>query len=286
MARPLSPSDPTPRFTSFKLGRVEARDDPYSDRIRCDHPVVSDAFALANQLVEAAHARGRSRLMVLADPWTAEGLELGGLKEEAIMPGYYRGEEDCHVMGALLTPERREPSDPEGVDRVVQILANPRPPTEHPPVNTRRATVDDAPAIAALVDSVFRYYPTPTGVPEYVARQIAEGIPFRLVEEEGEVIACASADLDRDARTAELTDCTTRPDQRGRGLMQALLRALTDDLRAMDHPTAFTLARAGEVGMNLAFLRLGFVLRGRMTRSCRIGEGIEDIHVWSGRIDD
>ena len=53
------------------------------------------------------------------------------------------------------------------------------------------------------------------------------------------------------------------------------------DLRALGYPTAFTLARAAIPGVNLAFQRLDFQLRGTMPQSCRIGEGIEDMNIWS-----
>ncbi len=107
------------------------------------------------------------------------------------------------------------------------------------------------------------------------------GTPFRMVTEGDEVVACASADLVAEAQTAELTDCATLPSARGRGLMQGLLADLCDDLRDLGYPTAFTLARAAVPGVNLAFARLGFRLRGRMLRSCRIGQGLEDMNVWS-----
>jgi hypothetical protein len=63
--------------------------------------------------------------------------------------------------------------------------------------------------------------------------------------------------------------------------MQAILLDLMDDLRELKYPTAFTLARARIPGVNLAFHRLGFELCGTMSQSCRIGEGIEDMNVWS-----
>ena len=63
--------------------------------------------------------------------------------------------------------------------------------------------------------------------------------------------------------------------------MQAILSDLTDDLRAMEYLTAFTLARAAIPGVNLAFERLGFKYRGTMQQSCRIGTGLEDMNVWS-----
>ena len=50
--------------------------------------------------------------------------------------------------------------------------------------------------------------------------------------------------------------------------MRAILGDLVEDLEGMGYA-------------NIAFQRLGFQQCGRMTRSCRIGEGIEDMNVWS-----
>ena len=63
-----------------------------------------------------------------------------------------------------------------------------------------------------------------------------------------------------------------------------VLADLVGDLRDLNYPTAFTLARAQVPGVNLAFERLGFELRGRMTQSCRIGTDLEDMNVWSQRL--
>ena len=183
-----------------------------------------------------------------------------------------------------LNPERGTPADPGAAAWVDALVDQAGPPERRSPVRTERADSRDAPAIAALIAGSFSYYPTPSGVPSYVAKQIREGIPFRMARDGAELVACASADLVPEARTAELTDCATRPDHRGQGLMQALLADLMEDLRQMDYPTAFTLARAKEPGMNLVFRRLGFTWRGRTPRSCRIGDGFEDVNVWSRRL--
>lgn len=281
------PDDPRPRYEPLDLelpgGSVTARDDAYSLRIRCDHPTCEDGEALGRALLEAAESCGYDRVLVFADGKLRDGLESAGLACEAMMPGFYRGERDCVVAGKALSNERRRLFDCEGVARVQQLLLSKRdePAKAREQPTTERASADDAAAIAALVTATFPHYPTPTGVPEYVAKQIAEGVPFRVHRDGGEIVACASADLQRDAQTAELTDCATRPDQRGKGLMQALLSGLMEDLRELRYPTAFTLARAREAGMNLAFQRLGFGYRGLLGGSCRIGDGMEDITVWS-----
>ncbi len=264
---------------------VDATLDRYSDRLRCDHPQVPDGEALGVALRQEAEVRGAGRVMVLAEVELKEGLEASGFACEAVMPGFYRGHDDCAVMGFALDAARERPCDAEALKRVDAILAaRADVPSPVPTVATTLATVDDAPGIAGLLGASFEHYPTPSGDAEYIAGAIDRGIPFRFVRDAGEIVACASADLVPCARTAELTDCATRPDMRGRGLMRALLADLVKDLEALDYPTAFTLARAVEPGINIAFQSLGFERHGRMTRSCRIGGGLEDMNVWSRRV--
>lgn len=285
----LPPNDPTPRWREVEINLpdgtpIRVKDDAYSDRIRCDHPPACSGQALALALTEAARSCGRGRIALFAPPSTNAELERESFVLEATMPGFYAGTGDCAVLGKALDPARAELSEPEAVaeaDSILKRKTGTAAPAQRPAPATERAQQSDAPAIAALITQTFDRYPTPTGVPAYVAAQIDEGVPFRIVREGEAVVACASADLIRSARTAELTDCATRPDQRGRGLMQGILSDLMDDMRAMDYPTAFTLARASVPGINLAFWRLGFVWRGQMRSSCRIGGGIEDMNVWS-----
>ena len=170
---------------------------------------------------------------------------------------------------------------PEAAARTEEILEQKRGTTGlHLAASTEIASVDDASEIAQLLDATFDDYPTPMQE-AYVAQQIEDGNVFRVVRERGEIVSCASADMVAEAMTAELTDCATRPTHRGRGFMRALLQDLMGDLRGLDYPTAFTLARAAVPGVNIAFQRCGFTLRGQMAQSCRIGDGLEDMNVWS-----
>jgi len=267
---------------------VRVLDDHYSDRIRCDHPPEEmNGAELGRALLRAADDRGRGRVVVFSAPEVASELELVGFRTEARMPGFYRGDVDCIVSGAYPEGARAELARPDEVDEVLALCDAQRPsPPVRSEVVTRRAAAADVDELAALLAETFRQYPTPSGDPAYLVGAIEDGVPFRFVEVGGEIVACASADLVRSARTAELTDCATLPEHRGNGFMQAILLDLMDDLRELGYPSAFTLARARIPGVNLAFQRLGFSLRGTMTQSCRIGEGIEDMNVWSRRLEE
>jgi putative beta-lysine N-acetyltransferase len=253
---------------------VRFRDEEYSDRIRCDHPEVGDGEALGAVLRAEASRRGRGRIVALVRTNTVAGLKSLGYRLEAVMRGFYAGRDDCFVLGDYPDPGRARLNG----GLVTQFRRGRSPKAR---VSSRRATRDDAPQIAALIGEAFEHYPTPSDQPEYIAKLIDQGIPFRIVGEAADLAACASADLVPDARTAEITDCVTSPEHRGKGIMQSLILDLLGDLQSMDYPTAFTLARAIEPGMNKAFFNTGFLFRGTMPKSCRIGGGIEDINVWS-----
>ncbi len=288
-----TPTDPAPRQRILRLDLpddgppVVAHDDFYSDRVRCDHPPVgTDGLALGDALIEAAGALHRGRVVVLAPAPLADGLTDAGLTQEAVIPGFYGGTGDCVVHGFFTDLARGELARPDEVAGIRALLDQRPRARARAHVVTTRATAQDASAIADLIADTFDHYPTPSGVPDYIAEAIEDGVPFRFVREGGEMVACASADLVPSARTAELTDCATRPASRGRGYMQAILTDLMDDLRDMDYPTAFTLARARVPGVNLAFQRLGFALHGTMVNSCRIGGGLEDMNIWSRHLDE
>ncbi len=263
-------------------GNVELVDDEYSDRIRCDHPDVHDPQKFGQFLKDKAAALGRDRVVTLVDAKTGRALQEQGFAHEGEMPGFYRGETDCAVMGWSADDRRMQLAAPNRAALTDEILEQKRLETKlHVATPTETATVEDADELAELLGKTFAEYPTPSSDPAYVANEIENGTPFRVIREHGEIAACASADLVTEARTAELTDCATRAQSRGNGYMQSILRDLMADLRDRDYPTAFTLARAAIPGVNIAFQRLGFEYRGRMPQSCRIGEGLEDMNIWS-----
>src|SRR5690606_16549409 len=151
---------------------LQVRDDPYSDRIRCDHPrglgnaqeAEGMGEALGEALLEAAHERGRGRVVVLGSPAVERGLRAAGFHREGLMPGFYGGEADCAVMGAYPDSDRATLANPKPVAKVRALLDQRRESSRtHAPVATRRAEVEDAPKLAALLAETFAHYPTPSG---------------------------------------------------------------------------------------------------------------------------
>ncbi len=289
-----------PEKIYLKLGNnlVAVIDDEHSDRVRCDHPNTSQGTAVAFFLAGAAHCLGRSKVLTMVEESLAGELIEQGFTLAGTMPGFYRGDVGCSVLTCNLDERRKQMAHPKEGARVGTILDTYRPVDENQiteryeflgddklrdsgdEVQTILALPSDAEKIAPLIDITFRDYPTPSHDPNYIRTQIESGVPFRYVEDNGRIVACASADLVPDALTAELTDCATLPEYRKKGYMMTLLADLMWDLQQKKYCSAFTYSRVRVPGINVLFKKLGFAYCGCVHQSCRIGEGLEDMNMW------
>lgn len=291
----------TPEAIYLKLGNniVKVFDDPHSDRVRCDHPNTSQGKAIAYFLTGAAMCLGRSKILTMVEESMAKELVEQGFTLAGTMPGFYRGKKGCSVLTYNLDEARHQKAHPKEFSRVESLIEgvnqiedselterytylddSTQDDSNVPEVKTILAMPSDSERIAKLIDKTFFDYPTPSHDANYVRSQIESGVPFRYVEEDGEMVACASADLVPDALTAELTDCATSPTHRGKGYMVNILRDLMWDLEQKEYYSAFTYARARVPGINIVFKKLGFEYCGCVHRSCRIGDGLEDMNMW------
>jgi putative beta-lysine N-acetyltransferase len=292
MSRKSSCNENIENIENIENLNIRFNNDVYSDRIRCDHPQVDDAYLLGDVLISNAEKLGRGKVVAFVDSNLERGLEKQGFRVAAHMPAFYEGRKDCSVMSFNLDPTRRVLANPKEVFRVEQKLDTVESMLVSGTLKAESSTVlelkhQDESLLcqtAALMGETFKDYPTPSDDPEYLKKYIQDGSSFHVIQSENRVVACASADVIRVAKTAELTDCATNPNYRGRGLMKNILLSLMDSLKTRGFPTAFTLSRARVPGINILFKQLGFEYCGQLSRSCRIGDGLEDINVWSRRL--
>lgn len=225
-----------------------------------------------------------TKLTVYARPGREMAWMTAGFLREGFIAGYFEDGEDAQIWVAF-GDDRRAEAPRDGLhDETVKLAASKPIVTAKPAAGfrSRPATVDDAAAIAELMDATFDDYPTP--ITTGIIREQIETVSnvFRvMLDENGRVVASASAEIDHDRRSAEMTDCATRPDQRGAGHMAALLEALAVDVkRDLGITDLYTLARADEVGMNCVFGKLGYNYTGRLVNNCRMPNGWESMNIW------
>lgn len=144
----------------------------------------------------------------------------------------------------------------------------------------RTAAEDDAESIADLFQKVFKTYPTPMNSPEYIMKTMTTHVLFKMALVEGSLASVASADMNNKLQHAEITDCATLEEYRGRGLLSELIHELEQELINRKFITLFSLCRALSEGMNIVLSKHGYDYTGRLVNNCNIMGRFEDMNIW------
>lgn len=257
--------------------------DQYNQRLRVYNYEATDYEALILKLRWLAEANGLDKIICMAFPRDWERFLRHGYVLEAILK-YYHGGEDALVMSKFRSQERlTSPNLMQEILLIEDILSRePMPGPRHPAPehHVRLAQPDDIGPLIDLFRSIFRTYPTPLIHRSYLENVFQTESLFAVCEHDGAIVAAASAEMHPRVRAAELTDCATRADARGRGLMSALLQRLESELKRRDFICAYTMARARSFGMNAVFHQLGYEFNGRLVNNCDIFGAYEDMNIW------
>lgn len=262
--------------------------DYYSKRLKVMDYDATDYRAMIHRLNWLARANHFDKIFFKAtkDDW--QTFLTFGYVLEGILRYYFRGE-DAYVLSKFTTVDRiSSPDLIEESEIIEQLMAGARdysPPMLPKGYKIEEATPAHIPKLVNLYRRVFETYPSPLTHPDYIMQTMERNVLYRVVlNERGDIVSGASAEIDHKHSNAELTDCATRNAQRGNGLMFHILRQIEDDLRQKGIMTAYTLARAKSVGMNRVFYRLGYEFCGRLVNNCDIYGHYEDMNIWVRRL--
>jgi amino-acid N-acetyltransferase len=138
---------------------------------------------------------------------------------------------------ALHDPQHSHPIDP---------MANP---ADSSPFTVRRATLDDAPAIVALID-----LNVASGelLPRTVDFVRLNAHHFIVAEREGRVIGCVHLD-EYAPSLAEVRSLAVAPEAQGAGVGVALVAALEELARKRDYTTLFAVSNSGGFFQKLGY---------------------------------
>ncbi|WP_123041506.1 putative beta-lysine N-acetyltransferase [Cohnella candidum] len=256
--------------------------DPANRRLRVDD-YRGQPEPLHRHIFELAEERAFTKIFVKSheEDWP-RFLSLGYMLE-GVYQGYFAGS-DAYCMAVYLDPDRRTSGrwieEDRLLSQVLALQARPERVRQDDGTLLRPAVSEDAAPLAALFGQIFRTYPTPMSDPSYVAKVLAEGTLFCVIEREGRIVSAASAEVNVKYRNAEITDCVTAPEERGQGRVTTLIRALEEHLKERNIHCAYSLSRATSYGMNAALFRTGYRYSGRLANNCDIGGGYEDMNLW------
>lgn len=203
---------------------------------------------------------------------------------EGVIRGFFRGE-DAYIYSLFLNPKRKRSS--------VRTQEKQAMKWGRPQSGTSRGTVlsesyvmrfpgeQDSYLMSELYRTVFRSYPTPMHDPRYVSRLLQKpNVHFTIVEHRGEVVSACSADILPSFQCAEMSDCATLPQHRGKGLLSYQFSYLINKMRKQGIYTLFSYSRVKSAAMNLINVKHEFTYGGCMIRNSNISGGLEDMNIW------
>ncbi|HBC92099.1 MAG TPA: putative beta-lysine N-acetyltransferase [Pelotomaculum sp.] len=209
-----------------------------------------------------------------------------GMKLEAAIPGYYKGEETALVFALYLSKQRQIPSNDRGKELVDKVISKSKGVTVKrilpEGITMQWGEKEHCPALARLYRKVFTTYPFPVFDPDYLKSTIEQDSTYYITAwHNRELIAASSAEINRPQQNAEMTDFATLPQWRGHGLAGFLLEQMETRLKEERFRCLYTIARSSSIGMNSVFGNAGYGYYGVLIKNCNIGVGFEDMNVWA-----
>lgn len=256
--------------------------DTYNNRIVCHLGDASEEEIIDICRLEEENQVGKTIIYTVQA--YGEILQAHGYQQEGVINGYFNGE-DGYVFTKFLKVDRERSSYQDANEKTMAIVNQ-----DNKDVSDVKLDEDyqlvmagekDAGDLASIYKKVFKYYPSNVHDPEYLRRKIGDDYFFIMVKHGGTVVSVASAMVDPQLKSAEITDCATDPDYRGNGFLYPIITKLEKQLKKKGIKTFYSLTRAQSPGMNLTVKRLGYQYQGRLVNNCKIFSGYEDMNIWT-----
>jgi putative beta-lysine N-acetyltransferase len=205
-----------------------------------------------------------------------------GFTVEGVINGFFNGE-NAYCISLFIDRNREISVNKDEEDTIIHqcVIENK---IFLKPINQkyliRNAELNDIPQMINLFSNVFKTYPTPVFRGDYLQGVINKQIIFKVAVDGGKIISIASADMDKNNLNAEITDCATYSEYRGKGLIPKLIQHLEHDLQKRGFLTLYSLSRAINPGINKAFSKLEYRYCGRLVNNCHICGTFEDMNIW------
>ncbi len=257
---------------------------PYNDRIYLMKPGKAIPDDLPMQLIKLAKQHGYSKIFAKVPGNVTSNFTNYGYIKEAVIPGFFDGNEVGVFLGYYLSNSRKQEDHSEELDNIVNLAQSktnrPLPQLDRTRFKLLKCTENDVERMAEIYCKVFPSYPFPIQDPKYLMETMQNNIIYFGVVAEEKLIALSSAEMDKNSSSAEMTDFATLPELRGNSLGSHLLTMMETTMKQQGIKTVYTIARAISPGMNITFARLGYKFAGRLRNNTNISGSIESMNVW------
>lgn len=260
----------------------------YNDRIYLIKLAPESPQTFPGELIGLAEEKGYSKIFAKVPESRAGIFSKAGFEEEARVPGFYNGKTTAIFTVFYLNGTRPQETGVGRLEEVLRIALDkatddiPRQPADE--FTLRTCDASDIGAMADIYRTVFTSYPFPIHDPDYIKETMNSHVDYFGIETEGRLVAVSSAEMDMASSNVEMTDFAALPDWRGSGFAQLLLSRMEEAMESRGIATAYTIARAMSVGMNVTFSKCGYQFGGRLKNNTNICGQIESMNVWYKKI--
>jgi len=267
-----------------QLGESQIQHGPANDRVYLMKMAQSDFPQIIGRVLALAKEYRYSKIFAKIPLSGRSRFEKEGFRLEARIPKFYGGREDGLFMARYLESERQIDPAADQVKEVLEAAKSRMVSRSVSPLadgySSRLLTARDCDAMAALYREIFSSYPFPIHDPAYLEKTMMEDVVYSGISKGDQLLAVASAEVDRQSRSAELTDFATDRGVQGQGLANHLLQNLEAVTQAMGIRTCYTIARATSFGMNICFAKNGYAFGGTLVKNTQIAGSLESMNVW------
>jgi len=275
---------------------AEILNDGRNERIRVLNYLAEDIKVFVNYLDTLANTCQAGKIIIYASKSDWQEFLSCGFRLEGMMKTYFQGE-PAYCMSRFLSPQRSYSKYMVDEDLILNQVwqkgVKKFPDLGNSGNNSdcmiRNLRDEDIDTVMDIFGNVFPTYPSPVEKRSYFENLTGQdGNMMLIAEHKDEIAGIISADIDNKYLCAELTDCITLPEYRGRGIMGILIDSLEEALAEKNLICLYSLTRAGIPPINAVLYNRGYSFGGRLINNCDIGGRYEDMNIWEknlGQID-
>ena len=273
-----------------KIGKSVIHHGKINNRIYLMKMDKKDAPEIISRLDNLARKNGYTKIFAKVPDLFRDLFIENSFKEEAVVPGFFNGNKDCLFLGKYFSYKREENTDGDKIKKIIKTAQNKVSACgDKKDKNTfefRKAVPADIPCMCRIYKKVFKTYPFPIHDPEYLLETMKSHVCYYVACEGQTIVAISSAEIDSEFKNAEMTDFATLPEYRKMGIATGLLEFMDESIDAEGIKTAYTIARALSLGMNITFANNGYLFAGTLLNNTNIGGSIESMNVWYKKLCD
>lgn len=204
--------------------------------------------------------------------------------QEAHIPNFYKGIEDCAFMCKYFEKERGSLAFKSEIEEILETAKNKSKSTKIPTLlnnlSIKTLNIKDIPSMVSLYKKVFKTYPFPIYEEDYIKQTMKENIIYFGIYKKDELIAISSSEIDKENLNCEMTDFAILPEYRGNNYSLILLHEMEQKMKKKNLKVLYSIARARSYGINTTFSKLNYKYGGLLINNTNIAGNIESMNVW------